>query len=245
MADVSLRDIFLNLQAEMEGKLALNRKIILHPGAKGEESELDWKEWLGTYLPKRYRVDKAFVIDSRGNQSKQIDIVIYDQQYTPFVFHGKGAIYIPAESVYAVLEVKQSLNSEYLQYAAESAESVRQLHRTSANIYDYSGQKPAKVLHEIKAGILSLDSDWNPTLGESFEKKMAELVGDRKLDFGCSLKGGAFVSSLDGDKVKIERSTPEESLIFFFLRLINELQKLGTVPAIDIMEYAKALDSID
>lgn len=35
---------------------------------------------LSTYLSKRYCADKAFVIDSIGNISDEIDIVIYDRQ---------------------------------------------------------------------------------------------------------------------------------------------------------------------
>jgi len=40
------------------------------------------------------------------------------------------------------------------------------------------------------------------------------------------------------------KSTEEESLIFFFLKLLIELQSLGTTPAIDINCYGSALDSI-
>ena len=67
MADVNLNQIFLNLQRQMIQKLSSDREIIFHPTAKGDASEINWIEWLKTYLPRRYEVDKAFVIDSNNN----------------------------------------------------------------------------------------------------------------------------------------------------------------------------------
>lgn len=62
-------------------------------------------------------VDKATIIDSAGNQSEQIDLVIYDAQYSYLVFTQGNRKLIPAESVYAVFEVKQELNKAYIEYA--------------------------------------------------------------------------------------------------------------------------------
>src|SRR3954470_21851007 len=94
---VNLRDVFRGLQDQMEVKLTLNRKIVGHPGAKGLATELEWISMLSTYLPRRYCADKAFVIDSKGHVSDEIDIVIYDRQYSPFILHQNGVVFIPAE----------------------------------------------------------------------------------------------------------------------------------------------------
>lgn len=40
---------------------------------------------------------------------------------------------------------------------------------------------------------------------------------------------------------KLQISNSSESLIYFFLKLLSELQKTGTVPAMDIDEYGKFL----
>ena len=131
---VDLKKIFLGLQEEMVSRLSTNREVITHPGTKGDASELKWIEMLNNYLPQRYKVDKAFVLDSEGARSEQIDVVVYDRQYSPFLFHEGGAIYIPSESVYAVFEVKQSLNKDAIEYAGGKVESVRKLKRTSVKI---------------------------------------------------------------------------------------------------------------
>lgn len=54
-----------------------------------------------------------------------------------------------------------------------------------------------------------------------------------QLDLGCSLQHGAF--ELTGSNLHI--STPDESLIFFVLRLIERLRAMGTAPAADWMQY--------
>jgi hypothetical protein len=137
---VSLRNLFLDLQAQMIATLTTNRKAITHPSTKGDAAEVHWLKMLEDYLPARYWATKAFVLDSNGDLSQQIDIVIYDRQYSPFLFNQDQVRYVPAESVYAIFEVKQTLNLANLRYAAEKAQSVRRLYRTSAVIPHAGGK---------------------------------------------------------------------------------------------------------
>jgi len=234
---VNVREIFLGLQAQMTSKLSLNRKILSHPVSKGDASELEWLEMLSIYLPKRYCADKAFVIDCEGRVSEQIDIVIFDRHYSPFMLRQNGATYIPAESVYAVIEVKPSLSMKTLKYAAKKASSVRTLRRTTAPIVHASGEvKNPKTPFEIFAGILAIDGNCT----KNMEKYLLGLGKGSFLNFGCSLDKKAFWIKRDEEgKVALEKSMDKEGLIFFFLNLLSELQRVGTVPAIDIQCYAK------
>lgn len=156
----------------------------------------------------------------------------------------KILLYIPAESVYAVFEVKQELNKEYIKYAGAKAESVSILRRTSVAIPHAGGFYPPKPQSKILAGILTLSSTWTDPLGKSFEEHIRSLDGNQRLDIGCALESGSFKVDYSDNNIVIERSTAEESFIFFFLKLFMELQKLATIPAMDIECYARALDSI-
>ena len=236
---VDLKQIFMNLQKQMISKLLTNKEVISHPGTQGDSTELNWKEMLRTYLPKRYAVDKAFVLDNRGTLSHQLDLVIYDHQYSPFLFKQDNAIYIPAESVYAVFEVKPTVNKDVIKYAGEKAESVRKLKRTSTKIPHAGGTYTAKKPFKIVAGILSLDSDWKPPLGACFKRVLGSLKEKQRIDLGCSLQCGGFETKYNRHYVQIEKSGCNDALIFFFVRLLARLQKLGTVPAMDISEYGK------
>lgn len=123
---IDLKEMFAGLQTEMNAALNINRFAIHHQGCKGDATEDKWIEFLRTYLPKRYNVDKAMVIDHEGNVSQQIDIVLYDVFFTPFIFNHDGFKYIPAEGVYAVFEVKQDIKNN-IEYAGKKIESVRKL----------------------------------------------------------------------------------------------------------------------
>ena len=244
MSEVDLLDLFKGMQVQMQATLELGREAITHNGEMGEAAEESWREWLRKYLPRRYCVDKAIVVDCDGNASDQIDIVIYDGQYSYFVFKHEQVIYVPAESVYAVIEVKQNLNKPHLDYAGEKAASVRRLRRTSVEIPFVGGVYRPKPLHKILAGIISIESDWKDPLGDTLKKNLVASDTDHEIDFGCAIKHGSFWVKRDA-KLIIKRSASDESLLFFFLQLLKALQSIGTVPAIDIDEYAKVLHSFE
>lgn len=232
---INIRDIFLGLQQQMRAKLTLNKKILTHPVAKGDATEFEWIDMLSSYLPSRYSADKAFVIDCDGNVSDQIDIVIYDRHYSPFILKQNGATYIPAESVYAIIEVKPNLNTTNIKYASRKAESVRKLKRTTAPIVHAGGkiEKPKRPFY-ILAGVLTIEGNLSATL----KKQLEGLKKKNFLHFGCSLRDGAFwFKKNKRGRYYYEKSTKEESLIFFFLNLLSELQQLGTVSAIDLKAY--------
>src|SRR5687768_17037965 len=126
------REWFLRQQERMQADLREVRTVHQHPTAKGDGTELHWLEMLQKRLPARYRAERAFVIDADGNRSQQIDIVIHDRQFCPVLLDTAGGVHIPAESVYAVLEVKQDITKGQIEYAGEKIASVRRLRRTGA-----------------------------------------------------------------------------------------------------------------
>ena len=146
MSDWSLKNILSGLHDDIQQRLETIRKTMAHPGTKGDASEGVWNELFNKYLPARYQADKAHVVDSEGTFSQQIDVVIYDRQYSPFIFRYEGQIVIPAESVYAVFEAKQSANLAHVKYAQEKVRSVRRLQRTSLPIPHAGGTYPAKPI---------------------------------------------------------------------------------------------------
>lgn len=263
---IDLKRLFNGLQSQMVAQMKTNREVIEHAPTKGDSFEDIWIKWLRIYLPERYKVDKAIIIDSKGNKSHQIDLVIYDQTYTPFVFHQDGAIFIPAEGVYAIFEVKPELNKKYILYAGDKIESVRKLHRTSASIIDRGQKRDPRGLTKILGGILCYDEK----IGDSYiEKHVKSLKGLKSIDIGCAVNYKSFyVDFAKKDEILNKKAnSPEEynnlflefykdrkfdsiefshkynSLVTFFLQLTRYLQQsIGTVAAIDLSEYAKAIN---
>jgi len=263
---INIRDLFNGLQKQMEVQLNTNRENILHPGTKGDSLENVWIEWLKKYMPNRYCIDKAIIIDSDGNLSDQIDLVIYDQQYTPFVFTQNGVHYIPAEGVYAVFEVKPDLEGSassdgesmsYIEYAGRKIESVRTLKRTSAKIIDRGESRPPRSLTKIIGGILTSVNSYSKK--ETIEKHLRSLIELKSIDMGCIVEFCSFYIDYCGAEKKeitdpnerineyyknrtfnkITYSERENSLVTFFLQLSRYLQQtVGTVAAIDFSAYA-------
>jgi hypothetical protein len=239
-----LTQILDGLQARLEGELRGNRAAVTHPGARGEASEEDWLRVLKDHLPHRYQADRAFVIDSKGASSEQIDVVIYDRQYSPFLYNQANQRYVPAESVYAVLEVKQDLTREHVRYAAEKAASVRRLHRTSGVVPTVAGDVTPGAPKRIAAGLLTYQSSWSPSFGGPFRDALAELGVDEQLDVGCALIHGAFeVAYPSPGNVELHLAEGPRSLVQLLMRLLKQLQAMGTAPAIDYEAYLARFQS--
>jgi hypothetical protein len=85
--------------------------------------------------------------------------------YSPFIFDFHEQQIVPAESVYAVFEAKQTINATLVQYAQKKTATVRNLYRTSLAIPTANGMAPPKKPGHIIGGILTFESDWKPALG--------------------------------------------------------------------------------
>lgn len=241
MNNWSLSQLLASLHDDIQQRLEVVRKCFGHPGTKGDASEAVWLELLQKYLPQRYQANTAHVVDSNGTFSEQIDVVVFDRQYSPFIFHYEGQIIVPAESVYAVFEAKQAINADYVTYAQKKVASVRSLYRTSLPIPYAKGTYPAKPLIPILGGLLTFESDWTPAFGQPLQKALA--VGDEhgRLDLGCvAAHGHFFFNQLTGS---YEFNSEEKSATAFLFKLISQLQFSGTVPMIDIQAYSKWLIS--
>lgn len=239
MADWSLPRLLSSLHDDIQTRLKIVRENIQHPGSKGDASEAVWISLLQKYLPERYRADKAFVVDSRGKFSQQMDVVVFDRQYSPFIFKYEGQIIVPAESVYAVFEAKQSADKAMVQYAQEKVASVRRLHHTSLPIPHAGGTYPAKPPLQILGGLLTFESEWAPAFGNSFRDALAANSSEGRLDIGCVASHGHFFYDKPSSGYVFEGET--KAATAFLFKLISTLQFSGTVPMIDVDAYGRWL----
>lgn len=264
MSKVDLKQLFNGLQMQMSAQLNTSREFIEHPGSKGDALENAWIEWLRKYLPSRYNVDKAIVIDHEGNTSQQMDIVIYDNWFTPFIFNQNGFYYVPAEGVYAVFEVKPDIKGNvekksYIEYAGEKIESVRVLKREAASFINGGKKYLPRPLTKIVGGILCSTNSFTHSNNHSIESKLKMLKNLKSIDVGCIADYGSFyIEYTPNEEIekpgqeafldfysnrrynKIKFSKADHSLLTFFMQLTRYLQQvIGTIPAIDLNAYLK------
>ncbi len=210
-----------------------------HPGVQGDGTENLWIKLLNERLPNRYAVSKAIVVDSAGGRSHQIDAVVHDRQYSPQLWEHGGHLYVPAESVYVVMEVKPEINRDYVLYAAKKVESVRRMTRTSTSFAWASGMHTGREDFSPLGGVLCGGSGWASGLGDAFKTALDDATPLGRLDLGCVLGIGAFEIP-DRDRPRfVETSDPSVALVSFLLTLLRRLQGLGTAPAIDYSAYAR------
>lgn len=80
-----------------------------HHLTAGTFREKVWKKLFKKIIPKKFTIEQgAFLIDSNGEISNETDLVIFDEQYTPYVMKNKNIKFIPIEAVMAVVQCKSS-----------------------------------------------------------------------------------------------------------------------------------------
>ena len=97
----------------------------------GSAKEHPVRSKLEHILPAGIAVGSGCVIDSYGETSKQMDVVLYEKNICPVysINDTPETTYYPCEGIVAVGEIKSSLNSDELEDIFDKIESVKRLRR--------------------------------------------------------------------------------------------------------------------
>ena len=244
-----LQDIAANIQLKLLADLAQSQPIE-HPGTKGDITEAAWISLFKDYLPTRFRVSKGIIVDCDGETSDQIDCVIFDSQYTPQIIPNEASLYIPAEAVHAVFEVKQKIDLRSIKYASKKLRSVKALHRTSSSYTGDGRKREAKPLFQILGGLLALRCSYPKRLAASkLHSNLKQLDDADHLDFVFSAEDGYvdLVKSkhlLRTNKEEQIRNQGKPFIVvgqsginYGLIRLLEELSWQGTVQAVEWQKY--------
>ena len=217
---------------------------VVHNGQKGELREGALRQVLGKYLPTKYGVTTGVIVDAKGTQSKQQDIIIYDINMCPVLLNEEIRM-IPVESVYATIEVKSSLNSTILSEACENIESVKSLYRTNSTNGDIN-QQFSNPLGFVFSYSTNTEIE---TLCQRFISINNQKSRDKQVNTVCILdqgiisyfwKNGFNAMSVRPREDYFEcamRGTEGENFITFYLALLGGLKhQLVSFP--DMLEYA-------
>ncbi|MFU0791766.1 MAG: DUF6602 domain-containing protein [Virgibacillus proomii] len=100
-----------------------------HHGISGTSRELIWLDVFESLVPKKFKLAQSvFIMDSFGQISAEVDIAIYDEQYTPYVFNYGNMQFIPIEAVAAVVQSKsRTMDEETLDDVTAWARTIYKL----------------------------------------------------------------------------------------------------------------------
>src|SRR5262249_27922809 len=101
------------------------------------------------------------------------------------------------------------------------------------------GTYPAKPLFEITAGLIAPNIEWSDGFGPTFLGHHAALKPECRLDCVLAVSRASF--DIYDAQLNHTILTGRNALVFFLFRLLQRLQSLGTVPAIDWNSYANQL----
>jgi hypothetical protein len=250
-----IRNALLQKQATLLAGHDSLRGMTGHGTTLGDNDEQQWADILRGFLPERYVVGPVFAVDHHGNQSQQVDVAIYDRNFSPLWFGQKDTTgIVPVESIYAVFEVKPVLDKTYLDYARLKIASVRNLERTTVPIAHAGGTFQAVSLanRPILGGLLAAKSGWTtpdgaqkalsehlPPLGQPDSLNIGIALDMLAFDYTPNTQVGAPAQTVNTASATFHTG---DQLIRFAARLFRLLQTIGSVPAIDMATYERALD---
>lgn len=115
------------------------------PGLVGAAAESTVLKQLANLLPRGVGVGSGCIIDTEGNTSRQLDVVLFESEVCPrfSVNEEPGATYYPCEGVIAAGEIKSTLAKKEIGDSFDKIASAKSLRRRfDGNKFDFNG-KPA------------------------------------------------------------------------------------------------------
>lgn len=165
----------VRLRMEVEGFA----RLVRHNGERGRENEMALSRLLTNLLPGYLQVGSGMLIDSTGDFSKQLDLVLFDAHDEPTAFAQTTQLLFPVEVALAAVEVKTKLTTSDLDDMIKKTESVRQLHGL------------AGVPSPLSVGF-AYSTSVNPT---TIHQRLAEAPDAGRPDLVCILDPGIVSGS--------------------------------------------------
>ena len=138
------------------------RNLVMHWPEDGRYKEIILQNVLKRFLPKNIDVLTGFCIRAinrgRSEQSKQIDIILYDTSF-PFLFRESNFAIVPPEGIVGIIEVKSNINNQSVD------EIIHTCNYNGSFIYDGKQRQ-----HEIFNGIFSYDGEFK----DSYAQKLRD-----------------------------------------------------------------------
>lgn len=212
---------YQTLSESLAGQLSLSTPN--HGLTTGTYREEIWRTLFEQMVPRKFCIDQGvFIIDSYGRISDEVDLAIFDEQYTPYIFKYGKIKFIPIEAVAVAVQCKSTGVDGAPQWAA----SIRRL-ETSIN-------SVARIINGLKATTLKKaqhDKD-NTKLAQTYTRPILILCSLCKQFPTEDELDGSFDILLNVDKKgRLEKRIPKEEQDFneWYMQLNHSMpERLST-----------------
>lgn len=185
---------YSNMEKSIVEQLSFN---VSHGTTIGGFREEIWKQLFENVVPKKFSVERSvFIIDSTGNVSNEVDLAIFDEQYTPYIFKYGTIKFIPIEAVAVVIECKsktidvqswcESIDKLKTSFYSVARMATKMVVNNSDNINKttQSSTRPIKILCYAAENSKDKDKD-GKLLKDKFDFIIYADKKDNKLNITC------------------------------------------------------------
>lgn len=153
------------LRGQAEFALAKLRAATMsrNPSIKGASREEVIREFMRCFLPTSYAIGHGEVFSADNERSKQVDVIIHDDAFSPVFRTDDGGVLVPCEAVYGSAEVKTRLDRNGWEQALDNVASVKRLERTQSDLMDILPN--ARLQFSTHFATTGPDRPGNPYLG--------------------------------------------------------------------------------
>ncbi len=156
-----------------------------HPGEKGRSNEDHLRNVLRDFLPKRMGLGTGFIEAPENQRSRQQDIVVFEDVNNFPLYEGASWSIYPIEMVYAMIEVKTSLDNSKLTTALRSYAKIRSMSKEKSYLKLNAGNlKTVEYIRYVinlspRFFIFAYSSAWSDfgTFCDSVKKMCNEVQG--------------------------------------------------------------------
>ncbi len=232
-----------------------------HRLTKGEIREYAiFERFLRPYLPARYSISSGIIINATGEQSKQQDLVIYDEFYSPKLLDAESNKIFFVESVLSVLEVKSTLDKPAIDDIVKKSMSVWNLSREGNPSISLV---PGVIIPGVAAPILCIGIGYESSIALDVMPAIIrnirnQTTGAHALSILCVLndKNGesGLVVNVDSNNLALTQLIPSESsrlsylkfnspgdtLLYLYLLIMEHLRSSGILSSgPNLLRYAQ------
>jgi hypothetical protein len=255
---MSVNDLFRLVSDGLKREFEYQAKLLGTPGEVGTGRENVLKRILTKYIPKRYAVDSGIAIDTSNRRSQQIDIIIYEADYTPIFEIVEGKNLFPCETVVAVGQVKTNIGSSAeFQECLDNIASVKQLDRSNKgkNLpitgpgFSLQGVKfdPNTEYRDQIFGFIFCSSSIQPDLMNTELRKFNEkherrlwantIVNYNKFLIEYLGKGGFSQNPMTAEKLALIDESQFPYIFTLFVSIINEFLNQAHIARPNLFDY--------
>jgi len=203
----SLRDYYGDISRLMSSHFAVF-STLQHSLAKGLQNEAVLRNFLFTYVPKRFSVGTGFVIpksefERKIDFSRQTDVIIYDSHCYAPILSADNFLIVREDAAAATVEVKSTLRRKAL---AEALENIASTKNINDSIYGYifAFNKSVK----------------NGTIKNELEKITQRYSRNQLPDAICVLNG-QFIIKVGSEM--LQAVSQDDQLALFYYKLLYDL----------------------